>query len=112
MGDQEFVVNLDIKILYYVFFCNIIKFNGFLHCFNFELTDGSYSVPDIQDYFKYTIKNITVTDNAPIRLEVNKIENRIIKIITRSFIMLNTLMEIVFNFHHSIQHDDASGYAF
>ena len=89
MGDQEFVVILYIQILFYVFFCNIIKFNDFLHCFNFELTDGSYSVSDIQDYFKYTIK-------------VNKINNRIIKIITRSFIMLNTLMEIVFNFHHSI----------
>ena len=31
MDGQEFVVNLD--LLFYVFFCNIIKFNQFLHCF-------------------------------------------------------------------------------
>ena len=32
----------------------------------------------IQDYFKYiTIKHETVTDNLPIAIHVNKIENRI-----------------------------------
>ena len=45
----------------------------------FELPDGSYSVSDIQDYFKYIIKKLeTVTDNLPIRIHVCKIENRII----------------------------------
>ena len=43
----------------------------------FELLDGSNSVSQIQDYFKYIIKiNETVTDNPPIRIYVNKIENR------------------------------------
>ena len=28
-----------------------------------ELPDGSYSVPDIQDYFVYIIKKHAVTDN-------------------------------------------------
>ena len=44
----------------------------------FELSDGLYSVSDIQDYFEYILKkhegNI---DDSSIRLYVNKIENRI-----------------------------------
>ena len=44
----------------------------------FELSGGSYSVSDIQDYFEYILKkhgeNI---DNPSIRIYVNKIENRI-----------------------------------
>ena len=44
----------------------------------FQLTDGSYSVPDIQGYFEYIIKkHKTMTNNPPIRIYVNKIENRI-----------------------------------
>ena len=44
----------------------------------FELPDGSYSVSDIQDYFEYIIrKHQKVTDNPPVRIDVNKIENRI-----------------------------------
>ena len=36
-----------------------------------------YSVSDIQHYFDYIIKkHETVTDNPPIRIYVNKIENR------------------------------------
>ena len=43
-----------------------------------EFPNGSYSVPDIQGYFKYIIKtHETVIDNPPIRIYVNKIENRI-----------------------------------
>ena len=35
----------------------------------FELPDGSYSVPDIQDYFEYTIKkHETFTDNPSIMI--------------------------------------------
>ena len=44
----------------------------------FELPNRSYSVSDIQDYFKYIIKkHETVTDNPPVRIYVNKIENMI-----------------------------------
>ena len=44
----------------------------------FELPDGSYSVSDVPDYFEYIIKkHETVTDNPPIRIYVNKIENKI-----------------------------------
>ena len=44
----------------------------------FELHDRSYSVSDIQDYFRYMVKkHKTVTDNPSIRIYVNKIENRI-----------------------------------
>ena len=38
------------------------------------ITDGSYSVSNIWDYFGYIIKNLeTVTGNSPIRIYVNKI---------------------------------------
>ena len=44
----------------------------------FELPDGSYSLSDIQYYFKYILKkHETVTDNPSIRICVNKIQNRI-----------------------------------
>ena len=44
----------------------------------FELPDGSYSVSDIQDYFKYIFKKYeTVTDNLSIKIYRNKTENRI-----------------------------------
>ena len=40
----------------------------------FDLPDGSYSIFDIQDYFKLIIKNIT--ENPPIQIYPNKIEHR------------------------------------
>ena len=44
----------------------------------FELPDGLYSIPDIQDYFKYILKKHSESvDNPSIRIYVNKIENRI-----------------------------------
>ena len=44
----------------------------------FELTDGSYSLSDIQDYFEYiTKKHERVTYNSPIRIYVNKMKSRI-----------------------------------
>ena len=44
----------------------------------FELPDGSYSISDIQDYFEYILKKRSESvDNPPIRIYVNKIENRI-----------------------------------
>ena len=42
-----------------------------------ELLDGSYSVSKIQDFFEYIIKkHEPLTDNPPIRVNVNEIENR------------------------------------
>ena len=44
----------------------------------FELHDGSYSVSDIQDYFQHILKKHGEnTNNSPIRIYVNRIENRI-----------------------------------
>ena len=44
----------------------------------FKLPDGSYSISDIQDYFQYILKKHSESvDNPPIRIYVNKIENRI-----------------------------------
>ena len=44
----------------------------------FEFPDGSYSVSDIQDYFKYILKKHGENTNKPsVQIYVNKIENRI-----------------------------------
>ena len=44
----------------------------------FDLTDGSYSVSEIQDYFEYIIKkHETIADNPPVQIYVNRIKNRL-----------------------------------
>ena len=46
--------------------------------YKLELPDGSYSVPNIQDYFEYILKKHGENTNNPlIRVYVNRIENRI-----------------------------------
>ena len=45
----------------------------------FELSDGSYSVSDIQDYFEYILReHEAVRDNPSIRIYTKKINNKII----------------------------------
>ena len=52
----------------------------------FELPDGSYSISDIQDYFEYTLKKHSGSvDNPPIRIYVNRVENRITFKIKRGY---------------------------
>ena len=66
----------NIKSLY-----NNNKFKIFAPTWNdeFELPDASYSVSDIQDYFKYILKEHRENTNKPsIQIYVNKIENMII----------------------------------
>ena len=42
------------------------------------MPDGSYSIPDIQDYFEYILKKHSGSvENPSIRIYANKIENRI-----------------------------------
>ena len=57
-----------------------------------ELPDGSYSVSDIQDYFKYILKkHEEKTDNSSIIIYVNKTENRVtFKIKTEYYLKLLT----------------------
>ena len=43
----------------------------------FELHDGSNSVSDIQDHFKYLLKNGIVTANPRIMICISKMENKI-----------------------------------
>ena len=44
----------------------------------FELSDGLYIIPDIQDYFEYILeKHNENIDNVSIKIYLNKIENRI-----------------------------------
>ena len=58
----------------------------------FKLPDGSYSLSDIQEYFQCIIKkHQTKTANPPIRIYVNKLENRItFKIKTQCYLELLT----------------------
>ena len=43
------------------------------------MPDGSYNVPEIQDYFEYIIKkHETITDTVPILIYTNNITNRIV----------------------------------
>ena len=45
----------------------------------FDLPDGLYNIPEIQDYFKYkTKKHETITDTAPILIYANNITDRIV----------------------------------
>ena len=57
---------------------NKFKMSSPLQDEKFVLHNGSYSVSDIQDYFGYVIKkHEKPTDNLPIRICINKIENEI-----------------------------------
>ena len=45
----------------------------------FDLPDGSYNIPAIQNYIEYIIKkHETITNTAPISIYANKINNRIV----------------------------------
>ena len=45
----------------------------------FDLPDGSYNIPAIQNYLEYVIKkHETIADTAPILIYANKISNRIV----------------------------------
>ena len=60
--------------------CNNNKFKISAPTWNdeFKLPDGSYSVSDIQDYFKYILKKHGESVDKPsVQIYVNKIENRV-----------------------------------
>ena len=73
-------------------FNNKFKISASTWSEEFNLADGSYSVSDIQDYFEYILKKHNENvDNPPIRIHVNKIENRItFKIKSEYFLELLT----------------------
>ena len=82
--DEKVIVSSNLGI-YYTWrniksSCNNNKFKMSAHTWNdeFEQPDGSYSVSDIQDYFKYILKKHGENTNKPsVQIYVNKIENRI-----------------------------------
>ena len=52
----------------------------------FDLPDGSYSIAEIQDYFKFIIKkHETLTENLLVQIYPNKIKNRIVFKIKTSY---------------------------
>ena len=45
----------------------------------FDLTDGSYSITDIQNHVEFIIKKYeTLVENLPVQVYPNKIKNRIV----------------------------------
>ena len=61
-----------------------------------NLSDRSYSVSDVQDYFEYIIKNYkTVADNPSMRTYVNKIENRITFKIEKGYYLQFLMHEVM-----------------
>ena len=47
--------------------------------YELDLSDGSYSISDIPDYFEYIIKkHETVADDLPLQIYINKIKNRVV----------------------------------
>ena len=61
--------------------CNNNKFKISAPTWNdtFDLSGGSYSIADIQDYFEFIIKkHETLTENPPVQIYPNKIKNRIV----------------------------------
>ena len=44
----------------------------------FDLPDGSYNIPAIQNYFEYIIKHETIGETAPILIHANNISNRVV----------------------------------
>ena len=58
---------------------NKFKISGPTWNENFDLSDDSYSVADIQDYFEFIIKkHETLTKNPPIKIYPNTVKNRIL----------------------------------
>ena len=52
----------------------------------FDLPDGSYNIPEIQDYFEYIIKkHETIAETAPILIDANNKTNRIVFKITTGY---------------------------
>ena len=55
-----------------------LKITGITCEKEFQLRDGFYSLSDIQDYFRYTIKkHETLINKPPAQIYANKIQNRI-----------------------------------
>ena len=58
---------------------NKVKISGPTWNDEFDLSNGSYSISDIQDYFEFIIKkHETLTENPPIQIYPNKIKNSIV----------------------------------
>ena len=58
---------------------NKFKISALTWSETFDLPDGSYTIDDIQDYFELITKKYEIlTDNPPIKIYSNKIENRIV----------------------------------
>ena len=57
---------------------NKFKFSSPTWNDKFELPNGSYSIPGIQDYFEYTIKkHEAIVDTPHVQSYINRIKNRI-----------------------------------
>ena len=61
----------------------------------FDLSDGSYSIANIQDYFEFIIKkHETLAENPPVQIYINRIKNKIVFKIKKA---------INYNYYHQKQ---------
>ena len=57
---------------------NKFKISAATWNYEFDLSNGSYPISYIQDYFEYIIeKHETIANNPPVQIYVNKFNNRI-----------------------------------
>ena len=57
---------------------NKFKISALTWNYTFDLPDGSYSITDIQDYFKFVFKkHESLSEDPPAKIYPNKIKNRI-----------------------------------
>ena len=69
----------NIKSAKFVIYNNKLKISAPTWNDEFDLSDGSYSIPGIQDYFGFVIKkHETLVENPPVQIYSNKIKNRIV----------------------------------
>ena len=74
---------------------------------NFWLSDGSYSLLDIQDYFEHIIKKYeTLTNNSQIRKNINRIGKRITFEIKSGYYLEFLTPEITLKYKKQDKNDD------
>ena len=65
---------------------NKFKISALTWNVKFDLSNGYYSISDIQDYFEFIIKkHETLAENPPIQIYPNKIKNRMVFIVKTDY---------------------------
>ena len=77
MGLANLIINYIWKNIKSEYTNNKFKISALTWNDEFNFSDGSYSVSDIQEYFEYIIKkHESIADNSSAKIYVNEIKNR------------------------------------